>query len=81
MGHCSTVVQQSTLNPKVKGSNPATGAGREKMAEESWLVLDQQCMLSCPFLAHIHNTSFFSQFTNEHNKPEFLCLAGLSSLV
>jgi hypothetical protein len=36
------VVQQSTLYPEIKGSNLATGTGREKMAEESWVVVDQK---------------------------------------
>ncbi len=29
----STVVEHSTLNPKIKGSNPATGTGRERERE------------------------------------------------
>jgi hypothetical protein len=34
----STVVQHSTHNPKVKGSNPAAGAGREKMEKTLFFV-------------------------------------------
>jgi hypothetical protein len=31
---CGTVVEQSTHNPIVQGSNPASGTGREKMKEK-----------------------------------------------
>jgi hypothetical protein len=34
MSVCSTGVEHSTHSPKVNGSNPTTGAGRDKLAEK-----------------------------------------------
>jgi hypothetical protein len=35
---CSTVVEPSTQNPKIEGSNPATGTEREKMMKKDAFI-------------------------------------------
>jgi hypothetical protein len=35
----STVVEQTARNPKIEGSNPTTGIGREKMVESYIMFL------------------------------------------
>ncbi len=46
----STLVEHSTHNPKVKGSNPAAGAGREKMEKTLFLWMNK---LERLFMANI----------------------------